>query len=123
MIVSAVKKIEVFLLLSQYAFKNISELINWLDSINMEYIKLGTITDAPLITADIETEQVIFNVNLGGLGIKDIHPMLELDRKHEDKLILTILHHMFKSEFFKNDAQFMEWLKVQGIEYKFHSYI
>jgi hypothetical protein len=122
-VVSADKKLTLFLLLSQYAFKNINELIKWLDTLEIKYRKLGPVTDAPLITAEVESKQVIFNVNLGGLGIKKVEPMLSIDRKFEDKLILNLLQYMFKSKLFKNDAQFMEWMKGQGIEYKFDSYV
>jgi hypothetical protein len=94
-----------------------------LDDVGVKYRRLGQVTDAPLITAEVESDQVIFSVNLGGLGIKKVEPMLSVDRRFEDKLILNLLHYMFKSELFKNDAQFMEWMKQNGIDYKFDSYV
>ena len=85
-VVSAANKVTLFLLLSPYAFKNINELIKWLDEVEVKYRKLGNIIDAPLITAEVESEKVIFNVNLGGLGIKKVEPMLSVVREFADVL-------------------------------------
>ena len=121
-VVSASNKLKVFLLLTQYAFKNIGELIKWLDNIEVEYDKVGNNTAEQLITVEADDDQMVFNINLGGLGIKDIKPILRLARKHEDKLILMLLQYMFQNGMFKNDSAFMDWLKRNNIEYKFHSY-
>ena len=121
-VVPSAKKFMVFLLLTQYAFKNIGELIKWLDKIEVEYEKVGNNTAERLITVEADDNQMVFNINLGGLGIKDIRPILRVARKHEDKLILMLLQYMFQNSMFRNDTAFMEWLKRNNIEYKFDSY-
>jgi hypothetical protein len=122
-VVRAKDKMTTFLKMSQYAFKNIGKLIEWLEESMIDYKAIKGFNDEQYLEAEVDADKIVFNVHAGNLGIKKLEPILTIDRKHEDALLISLLEFMFKHELFKSDSDFMEWMKGQGIEYNFDSYV
>ena len=113
--VPAEQKLTVLLHLIHDAFSNLLELCSWLESVDVQSTGEIHNTEAKEFTLDIDEDWILIYID-----IKE--PIFVIDRKEEDRLILLLLRDMFKRGIFNNDAEFMNWLKKNNIEYEFFSY-
>ncbi len=126
-VVPAAQKLKVLVLMSQYAFKNLGELEQWLKVTGVQYIEVGHFNNEQKILVEVHDEKIIFKSGSSKNRIKlddnDTFLIIQRKNENEDRLLLLLLQYMFNQVLFKNDSEFMEWLKQNDIEYKFHSYV
>jgi hypothetical protein len=96
------------------SFPNIKKLYAWLSSTSVEFECDKEIRDEKF---DIEINEAQITIQ-----IEPKSPIIVINRKYSDKLVLQLLKHAFKQKLFNSDSEFMNWLKKYGIKYEFFSY-
>ena len=120
--VSPDQTLEVLVQLLQDAFHNLLDLQSWLDSAGVQYRPVASVIGEENFSVEVNQSQILIHKEPGTPSKDSEAPVLAIDRKYKDKLLLLLLQENFKRKVFVNDSEFHEWLKRKNIEYKFSSY-
>ena len=120
--VSPDQTLEVLVQLLQDAFHNLLDLQSWLESAGVQYRLVASVIGEENFTVEVNQSQILIHKEPGTHRMDSEGPVLAIDRKYKDKLLLLLLQENFKRKVFANDSEFHGWLKRKNIEYEFSSY-
>ena len=122
-IVAKNKKLEVLLLLINDSFPTIQEVYSWLKTTGVSFSEGAKIDENKNLSVEADSDSIILFQRPGKEGEESKDAIITIKGDLGDRVLLLLLQHVFHKELFINDSIFMEWLKKNGIEYKFHSYV